>query len=610
MSSATPSAAPPNLREFTAGLRRDGELVAIEAQVDSRLEAAEIHRRVIAAGGPALWFSNVRGCDFPLVTNLFGTASRVERAFGRWPREFIAEIARLPEELMPPTLGKLWSKRGLFGALAKVGTRQSNSGAVCEVIETPPRLARLPALQTWARDGGRFITLPLVFTQHPRTHTPNLGMYRIQLYDEHDGGSRTGLHMQIGKGGGFHLAEAEARNEALPVNVFVGGPPALMLSAIAPLPENVPEILLASLLLRKKLSLAKNPSGPLPLFADAEFALVGEVQSGARRAEGPFGDHYGYYSEIHDYPLFSCKSLCRRREPIFPATVVGKPRQEDFFLGDYLQELLSPLFPLVMPAVRDLWSYGETGYHSLGAAVVRERYRRESMSSAFRILGEGQLSLTKFLLLTDTPVDLRDFKQTLVHILERADFRTDLFLFANLSMDSLDYAGPKINEGSKGVLLGCGEKRRELPREFHGAAPTDVREVRVFVPGCLVVDGPGYAQDEQAAKRIAAQPAFAMWPLIVLCDDAARTAKSTMNFLWSTFTRFDPARDMHASKTELVHNHASHTPPVVIDARMKPGYPEELFCDEATSKLVDRRWNEYFPSRKVPMGDSLAAHLD
>jgi UbiD family decarboxylase len=289
MSSATPSAAPPNLREFTAGLRRDGELVEIEAQVDSRLEAAEIHRRVIAAGGPALWFSNVRGCDFPLVTNLFGTASRVERAFGRWPREFIAEIARLPEEMMPPTLGKLWSKRGLFGALAKVGTRQSKSGAVCEVIETPPRLARLPALQTWARDGGRFITLPLVFTQHPRTHTPNLGMYRIQLYDEHDGGSRTGLHMQIGKGGGFHLAEAEARNEALPVNVFVGGPPALMLSAIAPLPENVPEILLASLLLRKKLSLAKNPSGPLPLFADAEFALVGEVQSGARRAEGPFG---------------------------------------------------------------------------------------------------------------------------------------------------------------------------------------------------------------------------------------------------------------------------------------------------------------------------------
>lgn len=610
MSVPAPSATPPSLREFVEGLRKSDELAVVEAQVDSRLEAAEIHRRVIAAGGPALWFSNVRGCDFPLLTNLFGTASRVERAFGRWPRELIAEVARLPEELMPPTLGKLWSKRGLFASLAKVGTRRGASGPVSDVIDTPPKLARLPALQTWARDGGRFITLPLVYTQHPRSHTPNLGMYRIQLYDEADGGTRTGLHMQIGKGGGFHLSEAESLGQALPVNIFVGGPPALILSAIAPLPENVPEILLASLLLKKKLALAHNPAGPLPLFAEAEFALVGEVTPKARRAEGPFGDHYGYYSEVHDYPLFTCKSLCRRRKPIFPATVVGKPRQEDFFLGDYLQELLSPLFPLVMPAVRDLWSYGETGYHSLGAALVRERYKRESMSSAFRILGEGQLALTKFLLLTDSPVDLRDFKRTLVHILERADFRTDLFLFANLSMDSLDYAGPKINEGSKGVLLGCGEKKRELPREFHGAPPPKIRNVQVFAPGCLVVDGPSFAEDERAAQSVAAHAAFRDWPLIVLADDAARTARSTMNFLWSTFTRFDPAADIHAARTDLVHNHASHTPPIAIDARMKPGYPAELFCDEATSRLVDRRWNEYFPSRRVAMGDSMAAHLD
>jgi len=610
MNAAASAASPPNLREFVEALRGSGELAVVEAQVDSRLEAAEIHRRVIAAGGPALWFSNVRGCDFPLLTNLFGTAARVERAFGRWPRELIAEVARLPEELMPPTLGKLWAKRGLFASLAKVGTRAGATGPVTQVIDAPPKLARLPALQTWARDGGRFITLPLVYTQHPRSHTPNLGMYRIQLFDEQDGGTRTGLHMQIGKGGGFHLSEAESMGQALPVNIFVGGPPALILSAIAPLPENVPEILLASLLLKKKLALAHNPAGPLPLFAEAEFALVGEVASQARRAEGPFGDHYGYYSEVHVYPLFTCKSLCRRRDAIFPATVVGKPRQEDFFLGDYLQELLSPLFPLVMPAVRDLWSYGETGYHSLGAAIVRERYKRESMSSAFRILGEGQLALTKFLLLTDTPVELRDFRRTLVHILERADFRTDLFLFANLSMDSLDYAGPRINEGSKGVLLGCGAKKRELPREFHGSPPPEIRNVQVFVPGCLVVDGPGFAEDERAAQRVAAHPAFREWPLIVLADDAARTAKSTMNFLWSTFTRFDPAADIHAARTELVHNHASHTPPIAIDARMKPGYPEELFCDEATSKLVDRRWNEYFPARKVAMGDSMAAHLD
>ncbi len=604
------SSTPPDLRQFLAALRTSGELVRVECPVDSRLEAAEIHRRVIAAGGPALWFSSVVGCDFPLVTNLFGTPARVERAFGRWPREFIGEVARLPEELMPPSLGRLWSKRSLFASLAKIGLSRSSSGPVSEVVDSPPRLARLPALQTWARDGGRFITLPLVYTEHPSNGSPNLGMYRVQLYDEDRGGNSTGLHMQIGKGGGFHLSEAESQRRALPVNISVGGPPALILSAIAPLPENVPEVLLASLLLRRKLRLSKNSSGPLPLFAEAEFALVGEVAPGARRAEGPFGDHYGYYSETHDYPVFTCTSMHHRKDAIFTATVVGKPRQEDFFIGDYLQELLSPLFPLVMPAVRDLWSYGETGYHSLSAAVVRERYRRESMSSAFRILGEGQLSLTKFLLLTDSPVDLRDFKATLTHILERADFRTDLFTFANLSMDSLDYSGPSINEGGKGVLLGCGEKRRELPREFHGTPPSDVRDVRVFSAGCLVVEVADYASDPAAARRLAAHHAFADWPLIVLSDDAERAAKSSMNFLWSTFTRFNPSADIHAAKTELVHNHASHTPPIAIDARMKPWYPIELACDEATSKLVDRRWKEYFPEGGVEMGDSQAAHLD
>jgi 3-polyprenyl-4-hydroxybenzoate decarboxylase len=415
--------------------------------------------------------------------------------------------------------------------------------------------------------------------------------------------------MQIGKGGGFHLAEAEALGRALPVNIHVGGPPALILAAVAPLPENVPEVLLASLLLEHRLQLADNPAGPMPLFADAEFALVGEVAPGARRAEGPFGDHYGYYSETHDYPVFTCKALCRRRDAIFPATVVGKPRQEDFFLGDYLQELLSPLFPLVMPAVKQLWSYGETGYHSLAGAVVRQRYKREAMASAFRILGEGQLSLTKFLLATDGSIDVRDFKRTLVWILERADFRTDLFLFANLAMDSLDYAGPRVNEGSKGVLLGLGEPIRKLPTEFSGALPSGVRDARVFCPGCLVLSAPDFASEKDAPARIAKHPDFAAWPLLVLSDDAERATRSTTNFLWTTFTRFDPAADLHGAKVELVHNHASFTPPVALDARIKPWYPQELFCDDATAALVTRRWKEYFP-RALEMGDSSRAHLD
>ncbi len=337
--------------------------------------------------------------------------------------------------------------------------------------------------------------------------------------------------------------------------------------------------------------------------------MVGEIPPGVRRPEGPFGDHYGSYSEVHDYPVLRANAILHRRDAVFAATVVGKPRQEDFFLGDYVQELLSPLFPVVMPSVRALWSYGETGYHSLSAAVVEERYKREAMMSAFRILGEGQLSLTKFLLLVDRSMELRNFKAVLTHVLERADFRTDLFVFSRLSMDSLDYAGPRINEGSKGVLLGVGAPARKLPTEFRGTPGPIARKVKVFSAGCLVVEAPKYAEDREAAARIARDPAFAEWPLVVVSDDAERHVKSSMNFLWATFTRFDPAADIHAAKIELVANHPSYTPPIAIDARMKPGYPEELFCDERTARTVDRRWSEYFPDGRVAMGDSDRASL-
>jgi len=598
----------PDLRVFLDELRRSGELVEIEAEVDPQLEAAEIHRRVIAAGGPALLFRRVKGCDFPLVTNLFGTASRVERAFGRWPQELIAEVARLPHELVPPSLGKLWSKRSLFASLAKVGMKRGSGGPITEVVDTPPRLSRLPAMKTWARDGGRFVTLPLVYTEHPDGLGSNLGMYRVQLFDD----ASTGLHMQIGKGGGYHLKRAEELGQPLPVVIHVGGPPALILSAIAPLPENVPELLLTSLMMRKRVPLATHRASPLPIVADAEFALVGEVRPGDRRDEGPFGDHYGYYSETHSYPRFTCKALFRRKDAIFPATVVGKPRQEDFFIGDYLQELLSPLFPLVMPAVEQLWSYGETGYHSLAAAVVKQRYPREAMASAFRILGEGQLSLQKFLLLTDQHVDVKDFRATLEHILVRTDPRTDLYVFGHLSMDTLDYAGPAVNKGSKGVWMGLGDPIRELPRVFRPAVPPppDVTDVRVFCAGCLVVGARPFAEDREAPARLAAHPAFAGWPLLVISDEPERATRSAVNFLWTTFTRFEPAADIHAATVTLERNHVVFTPPVAIDARMKPWYPAEVSCDPETADLVTRRWREYFPYGKVAMGDAERGHLD
>jgi UbiD family decarboxylase len=598
---------PSDLRAFLDQLRREGDLAVVDAPVDPRLEAAEIHRRVIAAGGPALLFTNVAGAAFPLVTNLFGTRRRAEMAFGARPLRLVRRLAQLAQELMPPSPSKLWSARDVLGDALRIGMRRRRTGPVLDVVTGDLRLDRLPALTCWPEDGGPFLTLPLVYTENPAGHGHNLAIYRMQVHDAR----AAGMHWQIGKGGGFHYAVAEQRGEALPVTVFLGGPPALILAAVAPLPENVPELMLASLLLGARLDRTDGP-GAHPLVASAEFALIGRVPPNVRRPEGPFGDHYGYYSLRHDYPVFELERMAHRRDAIFPATVVGKPRQEDFFIGDLLQELLAPLFPLVMPGVRDLWSYGETGYHSLAAAVVRERYRREAMSSAFRILGEGQLSLTKFLLVTDRPVDLRDFRATLEHVLARTRPQTDLFVLANLSMDTLDYTGPRVNEGSKGVWLGLGDPVRELPREWRPAAPlpAGVTDVRVFCAGCLVIGGPRAVDEPEAGARLAADPAFAGWPLLVLTDEPARAARSPMNFLWTTFTRFEPAADIYAAKRTLLRNHVAYDPPILIDARVKPGFPAELFCDERTAGTVTRRWKEYFPTGRVEMGDSDAAHLD
>jgi UbiD family decarboxylase len=596
----------PDLRAFLAQLERDRDVVYVDAPVDAVQEAAEIHRRVIAGGGPALVFRNVIGADFPLVTNLFGTARRAELAFGRRPLQLIRRLVDLAETLLPPTAAKLWGARDIGLDLLRVGTKRGRGGPVTEVVTSDVHLERLPAMTTWPEDGGPFITLPLVYTQHPDGHGHNLGMYRLQVLDS----QTTGMHWQIGKGGGFHYQVAEAKNQPLPVTVFLGGPPALILAAIAPLPENVPELMLASLILGQRLPLTEGP-WPHALVANAECALIGEVPPHTRRPEGPFGDHYGYYSLQHDYPVFDVKQIAHRRDAMFPATVVGKPRQEDFFIGDLLQDLLSPLFPLVMPAVQQLWSYGETGYHSLAAAVVKQRYAREAMASAFRILGEGQLSLTKFLLVTDRPVDLKDFRVTLEHVLARTHPETDLYVFANLSMDTLDYSGPEVNRGSKGVWLGLGDPVRDLPRSFSASElPRGVNDVRVFCGGCLVASVPPYATEPDAASRIAAHPAFAGWPLVVLSDDPERAVRSPMNFLWTTFTRFEPAADIHAAASRVVRNHLSYTGPIVIDARMKPWYPKELSCRPDVAETVSRRWREYFPGAGVEMGDSERGHLD
>ncbi|WP_189011755.1 UbiD family decarboxylase [Paenibacillus marchantiophytorum] len=582
-----------NLRVFLDVLRRENELIEISVPVDPNLELAEIHRRVIDEQGPALLFTNVKGSSFPVVTNLFGTKRRVELAFGTKPEQFMKAVINATNTLLPPTPQALWGERSLLFDLLKVGTKklQPNQAPILGGFKRDHPLAGLPVLTSWQEDGGPFVTMPLVYTEHPDGRHHHLGMYRMQVYDD----STTGMHWPVHRGGGAHYHEAEQREKPLPATVFLGGPPALIAAAIAPVPELLPKLMLASLILGQKLPMVENPHGGHRLAAEAEFAICGVVPAHTRRAEGPFGDHLGYDSRVHDLPIFHVNHVWHRRDAIYPATIVGKPRQEDYFLGDFLQRLLGPVFPLALPGVQSLWTYAETGYHPLTAAVVRESYSREALGTAFRILGEGQLSLTKFLIITDQPVELANFKQLLESVLERFDPAQDLLIFNQTSQGALDYTDDQLNRGSKAVLLGTGVPVRELPRAYTAGELPEIQDIAVYCGGCLVVSGASYAAEPELPQRLLANAASRLtdWPLIILVDEASAIVNDQTKFLGTVFTCFNPASDMYAA-SQVNRHHIAYELPIVMDARRKPGHPAELFPREDIVGLVERRWKEYF----------------
>ena len=582
-----------NLRDFLDILKNNDQLLVIDSEVDPYLEIAEIHRRVIARQGPALLFTRVKGSSFPVVTNLFGTNRRLELAFGNRPLDFVRRLVKLVDRLMPPKLSTIRQAWPLVTQGLKTGMKTVRKAPVMECLQQPARLGDLPLLTSWHSDGGAFVTLPLVYTEHPDGLGHNLGMYRIQRFDD----TTTGIHWQIHKGGGFHYYVAEQHNQALPMTLYIGGPPALMLAAIAPLPENIPELMLASLLQGKKLHMTDDPLGGHRLVAEAEFAVKGIVPPRIRHPEGPFGDHYGYNSLQHDYPIFQTSHLYHRKDAIYPATVVGRPKQEDYFIGDFLQELLSPLFPLVMSGVKQLKTFGETGFHCLAAARVANRYPREAFASGLRILGEGQLSLTKFLLLTDGSIDVADFPKLWQYILERINWNQDLFVFANVSQDTLDYTGPSVNKGSKAMMLGLGAKRRELPAEFSGSLPDGCSKAVCYLPGTLVVQGKPYAEAPKQAAELAHFPGIKKWQVVLLVDSSAEATSNLQEFLWTFFTRFEPAADIHAASETTIRFHVGLTPPVVFDCRLKPWYTDVLEVDANTRALVDGKFNSMVPKR-------------
>ena len=593
-----------SLRQCVDDLERHGHLRRVEAEVDPHLEAAEIQRRIYQAGGPALLFTRVRGCRFPMVSNLFGTLPRVRFMF----RRTLAAVRTLVALRVDPgaVARRPWRYLGLPFTALHMLPWFSRRGPV---LAHEARIADLPQLVSWPQDGGAFITLPQVYSEDPARPgwaRSNLGMYRVQLSGgQYAPDRQVGLHYQIHRGIGVHHAAAIARGERLRVNIFVGGPPALTVAAVMPLPEGLPELAFAGALGGRRVRMIRRDRHELPFAAEADFVITGTIEPDLRLPEGPFGDHLGYYSLTHDFPVLAVDRVYHRSDAIWPFTAVGRPPQEDTAFGALIHEITGPVIPAVLPGIHAVHAVDAAGVHPLLLAIGSERYvpyapRRqpqELLTLASAVLGQGQMSLAKYLLIVaheDAPaLAIHDISAFLQHLLARVDWRRDLHFHTRTTIDTLDYSGSGLNEGSKVVIAAVGEPVRALPVELSADLhlPAGFSAPRVCLPGVLAVQARAFAEAPDAARRLCAavdeRAAINAFPLVVLVDDSEFTARSLNNFLWVTFTRSNPAVDIDGVGAEQVHKHWGCRGCLVIDARRKPQHAPPLVEDPAVSRKVD-----------------------
>ena len=596
-----------NLQECVADLEKSGRLIRIDVPLDPRLEVGALQRRVYQAGGPALLFTRAAGCRFPLLGNLFGTVERTSHIF----RDTLDDIRRLVElKINPSGLFKhpLDAVKAPWAACHLLPRTTSHA----PVLECRTSLSSLPQIVSWPHDGGAFLTLPQVYTESPSQPgfgKSNLGMYRVQVSgNRYQPDRQAGLHYQIHRGIGAHHAEAIARGDLLRVNVFLGGPPAMTAAAVMPLPEGMPELSFAGLLAGHRIPMTRLP-GQLPISAEADFCICGVVHPTRTLPEGPFGDHLGYYSLTHEFPYIEVEAVYHRRDAIFPFTTVGRPPQEDSSFGAFIHELTGPLIPTVVSGVREVHAVDAAGVHPLLLAIASERYvpyadvrqPQELLTVANAILGQGQLSLAKYLLIAayeDAP-DLKthEIASFLGHILERADWLTCLHFQTATTIDTLDYSGSGLNEGSKVVIAVAGPVRQRLATEQPAGLelPTGFGPAAVCLPGVLAIQGPASGQGRGVSDPLIDEfcrfyhesTGFDGFPLIVICDDSHFTAATLNNFLWVTFTRSNPSVDIYGIRPETRGRHWGCQGPLVIDARIKPFHAPPLEDDPAVERKID-----------------------
>lgn len=575
----------------------------ISTEVDPHLEMAAIQRRVYQSGGPALWFERVKGSPFPAASNIYGSMDRCHFLF----RDSLKAVKRLVALKSDPAAAlrmPLQVPGILLHALGAL-PRKMRSGPICAAN---CRIEDLPAILCSPMDGGPFVTLPQVYTEDPDKPGPmkaNLGMYRIQLSgNDYVLNEEIGLHYQIHRGIGVHQSRWQEKGQPLRVSIFVGGPPAHALAAVMPLPEGLSELTFAGVLGNRRWRYTVRNG--YTLSADADFVITGTVEPGALKPEGPFGDHLGYYSLVHDFPLMKVERVWHRRDAIWPFTVVGRPPQEDSAFGELIHEMTGQAVRDELPGVDGVHAVDAAGVHPLLLAIGSERYvpfnkqaqPLEMLTQANHILGTGQLSLAKYLIMAcrdDRPPKLSDEGAFLQHVLARLDFERDLHFQTRTSMDTLDYSGDGMNSGSKLLMAALGPERRRLSNRLPQHLPDAElsRQWSLVMPGVLSCSGKPFTQYDEAHRDIErwAQALEGVdlsgIGLIVLCDDAAFTAASLPNFLWVTFTRSNPSHDVHGVGATMIHKHWGCRGPLIIDARIKPFHAPVVEDDPEIEKRVD-----------------------
>ncbi len=596
-----------NLQQCVADLEQQGHLRRITVPLDPNLEIGAVQRRVYEAGGPALLFTRPVGTGFPLLGNLFGTLERTRFIF----RDTLEDIRRLVDiKINPFTLLK--NPLDLLKAPCAAWHLLPVTTGRAPVLDCQTKLSALPRLISWPDDGGAFLTLPQVYSEQPSRPgfgKSNLGMYRIQISgNSYETDRQVGLHYQIHRGIGAHHAEAIERGEPLRVNIFLGGAPAMTVAAVMPLPEGMPELSFAGLLAGHRLPMTRM-AGKLPVYGEADFCITGLVHPAKTLPEGPFGDHLGYYSLIHEFPYLEVDGVYHRRDAIFPFTTVGRPPQEDTSFGAFIHELTGPLIPTVVSGVKEVHAVDAAGVHPLLLAIATERYvpyapvrqPQELLTVANAILGQGQLSLAKYLFIAaqeDAPsLHTHDIAAFLSHMLERVDWRSNLHFQTATTIDTLDYSGSALNEGSKVVVAAAGPVRRTLGTELPAGCelPPAFGPITLCLPGILAIQGPPSRQQrgesdpliEEFCRFYTDRALFERFPLIIICDDALFTATTLNNFLWVTFTRSNPATDIYGIQAEQRGRHWGCRGPLVIDARIKPFHAPPLVEDPEVTRKIE-----------------------